>query len=241
MSEALTQSLERLAASLEYPPTPDVVPAALARLPERAPRARRRTLRTVRARRSLALALAAVLLLGGAAFAITPSRHALLDVLGLRGVQIERVPHLPPGLPHRPAGLGTRIPVASARHAADFTAVLPDHAAAAYLDRGISGGRITLLAGRLLITEFHARAFPVMYKLIAAGTHHRQLRLRGGPAVYLFGAPSELIVIDAHRTVRTVRVQRVGNVLIWQRGPVTILIEGTRTFKEAVTAARALR
>ena len=48
-------------------------------------------------------------------------------------------------------------------------------------------------------------------------------------------------MIDAHRTVRTVRVQRVGNVLIWQRGPVTILIEGTRTFKEAAAAARSLR
>ena len=125
MSETLTQRLERLAASLEYPPTPDVVPATLARLPERAPRARRRTLRILRARRSLAVALAAVLLLAGAAFAITPSRHAILDVLGLRGVEIERVPRLPPGLPRRPAGLGTRIPVASARHAADFTAVLP--------------------------------------------------------------------------------------------------------------------
>jgi hypothetical protein len=238
MSDTLTQRLERLAASLEYPPTPDVVPATLARLPERSPGARRRT---VRARRALTAALAALLLLGGAAFAITPSRHAILDVLGLRGVEIERVPHLPPGLSRRPAGLGERIPVSSARHAAAFTAILPSGVTTAYLDRGIPGGRITLLAGRLLITEFHARAFPVIYKLIAAGTQHRQLRLHGGPAVYLFGAPSELIVIDAHGTARTVRVRRAGNVLIWQRGPVTILIEGTRTLTEAVTAARSLR
>ena len=72
-------------------------PGDARRLPDRAPSDP--APRPLRARRSLALALAASLLLGGAAFAITPSRHAILDVLGLRGVRIERVPHLPPGSP----------------------------------------------------------------------------------------------------------------------------------------------
>jgi hypothetical protein len=237
MSEPLTQRLERLAASLEYPPVPDLVGATLERLPERGPPSRRR----LGARRPLALALAALLLLGGAAFAITPSRHAILDVLGLRGVVIQRVRRLPAGLPHRPAGLGRRIPVARARHAADFAAVLPNHATVAYLDRGVPGGRITVIGGRLVITEFRARAFPVIYKLITPGTRHRQLRLGRGPAVYLFGAPSELIVIDSDGVARTMQVRRAGNVLIWQRGPVTILIEGTRTLGAAVAAARSLR
>ncbi len=238
MSELLTDRLERLAASLEYPPVPDLVPATLKRLPERTSQSQGRSLR---ARRPLALSLAAFLLLAAAALAITPSRHAILDVLGLRGVVIERVHHLPAALPRRPSGLGRRIPIARARHAADFTAVVPGNATIAYLDRGVPGGRVTVIDGQLLITEFRARAIPVIYKLIAPGTRHRQLRLTHGPAVYLSGTPSELLVIESDGIARAVRARRAGNVLIWQRGSVTILIEGTHTLSKAIAVAQSLR
>lgn len=119
--------------------------------------------------------------------------------------------------------------------------MLPSATDAAYLDRNIPGGRITLLAGRLLITEFRGRSIPVVFKLIGPRTHSRQISIRGGPAVYLSGAPHELITQESNGTVRTERVRRVGNVLIWQRGPVTVLIEGTHTQGQALGVARSLR
>lgn len=237
MSDQLEQRLAGLADALDVPVAPDVVPAALARLPERRPRRRRHI------RRSAAVALTATLALAGVAFAVTPARHAILSVLGLRGVRIERVPRLPPGLSGAGArnDLGRRIPVNRARHAAEFTAVLPDVTNAAYLDRNLPGGRVTVLAGQLLITEFRGRSIPVVFKLIGPRTQARQLRIHGGPAVYLSGAPHELITQESSGTIRTERVRRVGNVLIWQRGPVTVLIEGTHTLRQAVGVARSLR
>jgi hypothetical protein len=237
VSDELEQRLARLVDALDLPPSPDIVPATLARLPERRPRRRRRV------RRSVAVALAAILVLAGAAFAVTPARHAILSVLGLRGVRIERVPRLPPGLSGAGArgGLGRRIPINRARHAAGFTAVLPQSTSAAYLDSNIPGGRITLLTGRLLITEFRGTSIPVVFKVIGPGTRFRQLRIHGGPAVYLSGAPQELITQESSGAIRTERVRRVGNVLVWQRGSVTVLIEGTHTLRRALGAARSLR
>jgi hypothetical protein len=237
VSQRLEQRLAALADALDLPLAPDVVPATLMRLPERRPGRRRRV------RRGVAVALCATLALAGAAFALTPARHAVLSVLGLRGVRIERVPRLPRGLSGTGArsDLGRPIPIDRARHAAGFTAVLPRTTGAAYLDRSVPGGRITLLAGRLLITEFRGRSIPVVFKLIGPGTRARQLRIRGGPAVYLSGAPHELITQESSGAIRSERVRRVGNVLIWQRGPVTVLVEGTRTLRQALGIARSLR
>lgn len=240
MSAPLTDRLEQLAATLDYPPTPDLVPTTVARLPARDTPPHRRRARS--ARRGLAIALAVLLILGGAAFAIAPSRHAILDVLGLRGVRIERVPHIPSGLPPRGSGLGQSIPVSGARHAAAFRALLPPVIAAAYLDRGVPGGRITLVTGtgRLFVTELRAHAFPVIYKLIASGTRRRTLHLGHGPAVYVYGAPSELLVLERSGGTLTLNRHRTGDVLVWQRGPLTILIEGSRSLSEALTTARSL-
>jgi hypothetical protein len=237
MSDPLEQRLAALAGTLDIPPAPDLVATTLARLPQR------RAARPRRIRRSAAVAIAVTLALAGAAFAVPPVRHAILSVLGLRGVRIEHVPRLPRGLSGAGArsGLGRRIPLDRVRHAAGFTAVLPGHPTAAYLDRGIPGGRITLLEGGLLITEFRGRSIPVVFKLLGPGTRSRQLRVRGGPAVYLYGAPHELLVLESSGTMRSERVRRQGNVLIWQRGPVTLLIEGTHALPQALAVARSLR
>jgi hypothetical protein len=250
MSDPLEQRLAALAGALDLPPAPhDLIPATLGRLPDRgAGRPRRlRHIRHVRhvrhVRRRVAVTLAATLALAGAAFAITPTRHAILSVLGLRGVRIERVPSLPRGLSGAGArsNLGRRIPIERARHAAGFDAVLPSATSAAYLDRDVPGGRITLIAGRLLITEFRGQSIPVVFKLIGPGTRARQLHLRGGPAVYLSGAPHELLIMQSGGAMRSERVRRAGNVLIWQRGPVTLLIEGTHTLPQALAVAHSLR
>jgi hypothetical protein len=230
----LEQRLVALGAALELPPAPDVVPAVLARLPERG---RRRH----PARRPLAVALAAAVLLAGGAMAVSPTRHAILRILGLRGVRIERVPRLPPVPTTNRLGLGQRIPLARARDAAGFTAPLPPGSPTAYLAHDVPGGRISLLIGRLLIVELRGSATPFIFKVIGPGTSVKTVRVNGGPGVYLSGAPHEVLFQTQTGEVRTDRVRLAGNVLIWQQGRLTIRIEGTRTLGEARALARSLR
>jgi hypothetical protein len=238
MNSELEQRLTALGAALEFPPAPDVAPAVLARLTTR-PRWR------LPARRTVAIVVAGTLLLAGAAMAAPPSRHAILDVVGLGGVKIERVPRLPPvpagtGTGLR-LGLGRAIPLAGARHAARFTALIPPGSPTAYLNHDVPGGRISLLSGRVLIIEFRGTATPFIFKVIGPGTSFKQLRVNGGPGVYLSGAPHEVLFQTATGQVRTDRVRLAGDVLVWQQGQLTIRIEGTRTLAQALALARSLR
>lgn len=235
MTGDFEQRLVALGAALDLPPAPDVVPAVLARLPER------RVRRGRPARRTLALALIAALVLAGAAIAVPSTRHAILRLLGLRGVRIERVTRLPPPARGARLGLGDRIPLNRARHAAGFTALLPAQPAAAYLGRDVPGGRISLLTGPVLIIEFRGTATPFIFKLLGPGTHAEPVRVNGGPGVYLSGAPHEVIFQASTGQIQADRVRVAGNVLLWQQGPLTLRIEGAHTLEQALTLARSLR
>ncbi len=59
--------------------------------------------------------------------------------------------------------------------------------------------------------------------------------------MYLSGAPHEVLFQQQGGVVQTDRVRLAGNVLIWQQGPVTVRIEGTRTLGQALAIARSLR
>lgn len=237
MNVDLEQGLLALGAALDVPPAPDLVPAVVSQLPPLQGR------RSRRASRALALGFAAALLLAGTAMAVPSTREAILRVLGLRGVRIERVPRLPP-LPAGAGarlGLGTQIPLARARHAASFSALLPPKSTAAYLGHDVPDGRISLLIGRVLIIEFRGATTPYIVKVVGPGTTVKSVRVNGGPGVYLSGAPHEVLFQAQTGQFQTDRVRLAGNVLMWQQGPVTVRIEGTRTLGQALAIARSLR
>lgn len=241
MSDKLEERLLALGTALDVPVAPDAVPAVLARLPARHRRRRRRP-----AGRVLAVAIAAMLLLVGAAMAVPPSRDAILRTIGLRGVSIKRVPKLPP-VPAGSAkgarlGLGEPITLARARRAAGFTALLPAGATtAAYLAHDVPGGRISMLAGPVLITEFRGTAQPFIFKLLGPGTTTTATRVNGAQGIYISGAPHEVLFQTSNGEVRSDRVRLAGNVLIWQQGPLIVRIEGTHRLAQALTLARSLR
>lgn len=235
MSDQLEQRLLDLGTALDIPTVPNVASAVIGRLPER----RRRLARP--ARRTLALALATLLLLAGTALAVTRTRDAMLKVLGLRGVRIERVASLPASAGTR-LGLGTRIPLADARHAAGFGALEPSGATAAFLAHDTPGGRISLLVGSTVVTEFRGSvSHIVLLKLLGPGTRSRRVRVNGRPGVYLFGSPHEVLVMDQSGELRSDRVHLAGNVLLWQQGPLTLRIEGARSLAHALALAHSLR
>jgi hypothetical protein len=231
----LPQRLTALGSALEVPPAPDVVPAVLPRLADR--RRRRRRSR----RRVFAIAIAAVLLLAGVAMAVPSTRHTILRVLGLRGVRIARVQQLPPVPEGARLGLGTHIPLATARHAASFSALLPPGSPIAFLSHDVPGGRISFLLGHVLIIEFRGRSTPWIGKLIGPQTRARRLRVDGGPGAYLSGAPHEVVSEETTGNVQSARVRLAGNVLLWEHGPLTLRIEGTRSLAQALAIADSLR
>jgi hypothetical protein len=193
----------------------------------------------------LAVAFAATLLLVGAAMAVPASRDAILRVIGLRGVSIEHVPKLP----QLPAdartgvalGLGRPISLAGARRAAGFTALLPPRASGAYIGHDVPGGRISILIGRVLITEFRGTAQPFIFKVLDPNTQVRIVRVNGARGVFLSGAPHQVLFGTRNAQVRSDRVRLAGNVLIWQHGPLIVRIEGTHTLAQALAIARSLR
>ena len=239
----LEQQLIDLGSALEIPEAPDLVAAVRDRLPSRRARRIRRPLLGVR-RRSLVLGIALAVLLAGTAAAIPPVRHAIERVFGINGAVVERVPKLPalPSGAGTTLHLGRAIPVADARHAASFTALLPPSGvSAAYVANDVAGGRISLTAGRLLVIEFRGTSRPFILKMIAVGTRVIRARVGGEPAAYLEGAPHEVFFLDAHGNARTDDVRLAGNVLLWQHGSLTVRIEGARSLRDALALARSLR
>ena len=240
----LEQRLVDLGSALEIPAAPDLVAAVRDRLPSRAARRRLRWPALRVRRRSLALGIALAVLLAGTAVAITPVRHAIERVFGIRGAVVERVPKLSP-LPNGTQGklnLGRPIPLSAARHAASFEALLPSHgAAAAYLAHDVPGGRISLTVGRLLVIEFHGQSTPFILKMIGVGTRVRRVRVGASRGAYLEGSPHEIFFLDASGSGRTDTVRLAGNVLLWQHGSLTLRIEGARSLAGALALARSLR
>ena len=235
MTDELELRLRALGAVLEVPAAPDF--AAKIVLPPR-----RRDRRPSVARRTLALAAAATLLVSASAMAVPVTRNAVFDVLGLRGARVVRVPSLPPIAPGAAARLklGQRIRLAQARHAAAFTALVPSHADAAFVAHDVAGGRISFLVGSDLVIELRASSRPYFMKLIDPRTHAKLLRVGASPGVYLSGGLHE-VLFEAGGSVRSEPVELAGNVLLWQRGPLTLRIEGARSLQAALTLARSLR
>jgi hypothetical protein len=235
VSEDLQRDLRALATQLHSPPAPDVAATVLEALPPR---------RRVRAtRRTVALAVAALLLIAGGAFALPATRNRILRGLGLRGVEIVRVPRLPPVAPGTGTrlALGRRISLHAARHAAGFTALLPPAASAAYVGHDIAGGRISVLVGPILMTEFRASLAPTFEKLVGPGTQARAARVGDHRGAWIDGAAHVVLFEQDGGAPDADRPRLAGNVLVWQQGALTISIEGAHTLARARALARTLR
>jgi hypothetical protein len=239
---ALERQLVDLGNALDVPATPDLVSAVRGRL---VPRQRRlRWLPRLGPRRPVAIGIAlAVLLAAGTAAAVPPVRHAVERVFGLDGAVVERVPQLPP-LPNGggPLNLGRRIPLADVTRAVSFKPLRPTRGVnAAYASAEPAGGRITLVIGRSLLTEFRGQTEPFIEKLIGPGTRVRHVRIDGSPGIYLSRAPHAVFFNDAHGEGETDAVRLTGSVLLWQHGPLILRLERAGSLARALALARSLR
>jgi hypothetical protein len=250
----LERRLELLGREVAYPPTPNLATAVARRL--RAGEAPRHRLSP---RAALALAVAAGLLLAaGAIAAVPPARDAVLDLVGLRGVSVERTTTPPRAPVAERLRLGEPSSLSAARQTLGFRPLVPARLGEpdrVFVRRGPSGGELSLVYGPrpglprsrstdvgLLVGEFRGDLDPdLIGKVVGPGTRLQQLTLRGDPAVWIAGAPHEVFYHGPAGGIRTATIRLAGNVLLVERGRRLIRLEGAFGLHAAVRIARSLR
>jgi hypothetical protein len=265
----LDAALADLAAALEFPPTPDLAAAVATRLeqaPARTPAPARpaRRLRWPAGWRRLAVAgLAAVLLAAAVLVASPGTREAVARRLGLRGIDIQLGGPPPPTVTTTPGarldlGLGDPVTLEEARRLVDFPVVVPGELGrpdAVFVDEAVpAGGRVDLVyrarpglpaspftdAG-LLVTQFEGQPTPEFLKKVTAMGVVEEVTVGGEPGYWFSGEPHFFTYIDAAGRFREEQTRLAGNTLIWQRGDLTLRLEGDIPKDEAIRIAESMR
>ena len=225
----LETALRELGRELDFPSTPELGDTVRAGL------GRRRTWW-----RPVAIALAILAVAIGAVLAVPPARTAILDWLGLEGVEIVRVDELPEAPVAGHLDLGREVTLDQARRQAPWLLVPSDRPEHVYVSRSIPGGKVTLLWGtptkvRLLLSEFRGSLY--LEKLVTPEVGVEPVRVGRSPGVWL---PGSHVVIyrdrDGRNREQTSRL--AGNTLVWQRGDMTLRLEGALSKDDALRIAR---
>lgn len=243
----LERQLRELGRTIALPPEPDLTREVRARIAAAPARPR------LAYRRALLVALATLVVAVGAVMAVPSARTAILEWLGLRGVTIERVPERPKAPPGADLALGEHVTLEEARESVAFRVLMPTGNGlrdpdAVYVSRThVSGGYVAFVYGsgddvRLLITQFRARIDEgFIDKAAGPGTKVERLTVDGAPGFWLEGDPHEFVFVgpDGEPIFDTRRL--AGNTLLWERGNVTLRIEGDLTKEETLGIARSMR
>jgi hypothetical protein len=215
---------ELRALPIAFPEEPDLAPRVLARL-ERPAR-----------RWWLAPALAA-LAAAGALLAIPQTRAAILDLLRIGGVEVQRV-ETQPRAPIRPPALGQEVSFATAQRRVNFPLLSPRAPFTVYVD----GSMVNLRWKRYVLSQWHGEQLPFAQKQLGPGSRTVGVSVRGSNGLWITGARHEIIYRDPASGQIVAKSRRLaGNVLIWEVGGVTYRLEGARTVADARTVARNLK
>jgi hypothetical protein len=269
----LDRALADLAASLEFPPTPDLAAAVTARLDQDpvaerpAPAARgRRWLGGLAGWRRLAVAGLALVLLAVAVLVASPgTREAVARRLGLRGIGVELGGPPPSTATTTPGGrldlgLGERVTLEEARRRVGFPLLIPgagglERPDAVFVSEAVpAGGRADLVWGErpglpasaftdagLLITQFRGEPTPEFLKKVTGAGIVEFVEVGGEPGYFFSGEPHFFTYRDAAGNLRDEQTRLAGNTLIWQRGDLTLRLEGELSKEEAVRIAESMR
>jgi len=220
------RELRALAAYVELPPERDLVPAVSARLGARRPRPGR-----------LVIALALVVLAIAIAFAVPPARGEILRWLGLGNARIELIDKLPNVTPRRPLDLGAQTSLADARKLVEYD-VVTSKLLGTPREVHLLGDQIGFVYGnrKLVVTQSRGTFFT---KEVGPGTHVERLSVDGLPAYWVSGAPHFFGYVAANGRPHPIELYLARNALIWQRGDVTLRLEGELSRADALRIARS--
>jgi hypothetical protein len=76
--------------------------------------------------------------------------------------------------------------------------------------------------------------------VLEAGTSVDGVRVDGAPGYWISGRPHFVLVVDSQGNIVEDDVRLAGNVLLWERGDVTLRLEAAVTKEEAVRIAESV-
>jgi hypothetical protein len=241
----LELALVELGRSIDFPPTPDLAARVRERIAAEQPPRRS----FLPARRTLVIALAVAAVAIGALMAVPGTRAAILEFFGIRGVAIEQVETLPTVPKTADLNLGEPVTLDGARELADFDVVVPEALGdpdEVYFSDFPPGGMVSFVYGsseepRALFTQFQATVRDTFLKKMEVTTDVEFVDVDRQPGVFLSGAPHVFGYIDADGQFREETLRLVGNVLLWERAPLTLRLEADIPLDEALRIARSVR
>ena len=236
----LELELRRLGGEVSWPETPDLAGTVRRRIEARPGRRFRP--------RTLAIALAILVVGVGAVLAVPPARTAILDWLGFGGVEIRRVAELPQVPSEGRLVLGERVSLERARALSEHPVLVPEEAGfeqpnAVYVDPFAPGRPVALVYGplgrpRLLVLEF--RAAPLIEKAVLSETRVERITVGEAPGLWIEGPRHEFFYRTLEREAMRDTQRLAGNTLLWMRGPLTLRIEGELSKAEAIRIAESM-
>jgi hypothetical protein len=227
----LERRLQDLGGEIAYPATPRFDLGF-----ERRPAARRL--------RPLALGFAVLLALLAGVLALSPgARSAFLEIFHIRGATVEQVETLPEVETQR-LDFGERVSRAEAERRAGFRLLdlgtVPD----AIFVR--PDGLASVVYGdparpRLVLSQARGAIFDGFIKKTGGrGTTIRRVTIDGEPGLFVEGDEHFVMFRDEDGNISDDRTYLAGTVLLWNRGPLLLRLEGDLILGEAVALAQSV-
>ena len=229
MSE-LELRLNALRDEIAWPETP-----AFETLTFEAAAGRRRGLRLPL--RPVALGFAILLAVLAGVLALSPgARSAFLEIFHIRGASVERVETLPNVRAQR-LDFGERVSRAEAEERAGFRVLDLGSEPDAIFIR--PDGLVSVVYGdrshpRLVLSQARGAVFEgFLKKTGGSNTIVRYVTVKGQPGLFVTGADHFVMFRDSNGGVRDEKTYLAGTVLLWNRGPLLLRLEGKMTLAEA--------
>ena len=256
----LEQQLSALAAQIDWPATPNLVPAVRSRI------AAPVMLRAPWYQSRWALAAAAVVIALAALVAYQPSRDAIASWVNVH-VFFQRVHVVPTPSPLPPGPLGQRLGLGSQTTLGDAQGQVtwhvtvpsklgnPDEVYLQLPPTGSTQGEVTLVystrpgipvAGEtgvsVLVTEARGAVDKNFFgKMLGPGTTMEEVTVAGHHGYWVAGSPHDFFFIDANGSFRGETMRLATNTLILDVGGTVVRIEGNLTKAQALDIAASLR
>ena len=194
--------------------------------------------------RPLALGFAILLAVLAGVLALSPgARSAFLEIFHIRGATVERVETLPDVRAQR-LDFGERVSREEAERRSGFQVLdLGDEPDAIFIR---PDGLVSVVYGdpsrpRLVLSQARGAIFEGFIKKTGgSGTIVRYVTVKGEPGLFVDGAEHYVMFRDRNGNITDEKTYLAGTVLLWNRGPLLLRLEGDMTFAEARRLANAV-
>ncbi len=231
MSE-LELRLIALRDEIAWPETPRAEPT-LDRRPARASRVR-----------PLALGFAILLAVLAGVLALSPgARSAFLEIFHLQGATVERVEELPE-VEVQSIDFGEQVSREEAERRVGFELVDLGEPDAVFVraDRMASLVYGSVDKPRLVLSELRGTVWDGLVKKIGGrGTRVDQVTVDGRRGLFITGDEHFVMFIDENGAITDEPTFLAGTVLLWNRGPLLLRLEGDLTRAEALELGKSVR